>query len=137
MLHVEIKISPTTIIKCEAETTRELVAQVAHLSEVFQFSKCGICGAPVRYVTRTAQSFTFYEVKCTDTRRCGAALKLGQPKANPDWLFPSRKDQNGNWLPNDGWTIFQKGQNEQSQAQRAPTDDQYQQQPGPEPTFEA
>ena len=47
MLHVEIKISPTTIIKCEAETTRELVAQVAHLSEVFQFSKCGICGAPV------------------------------------------------------------------------------------------
>jgi hypothetical protein len=132
MLKVQIKISPTTIIEVDGENTRELVTRVAHLQEIFSFSKCGLCGGPVRYVTRTAQNFVFYEVKCTDIRRCGAALKLGQPKANPDWLFPSRKDQNGNWLPNDGWTIYQKGQNEQSQAQHAPTDDQYQQQDGPQ-----
>jgi len=137
MLQVEIKINASTIIKVDGDSTRDLVERVAHLQEIFCYDKCGVCGNPVHFVHRVAQGFHFYEVRCRDSRRCGAALKLGQPKQTPDWLFASKKDDSGNWKPNDGWTIYQKGQNEQSQSQRAPTDDQYQQQTGPEPTFEA
>jgi len=133
MLQVEIKINPTTIVKVDGDSTRELVERVAHLQEIFAYDKCGICGSPVRYVHRVAQGFHFYEVKCKDARRCGAALKLGQPKATPDWLFPSKKAEDGSWLPNDGWIIYQKGQNNapdphQQQTRNAPTDNQYQQQ---------
>jgi hypothetical protein len=130
-MKVQIKISPSTIVEVEAANTRDLVAQVAHVQEVFGYSKCGVCGAGIRYVVRQAQGYTFYEIRCVDRQRCGARLSLGQPKASPEWLFPSRKAKDGSWLPNDGWTIW-KGSDEQSQAQHAPTDDQYQQQDGPQ-----
>lgn len=47
------------------------------------------------------KSYNYYEIKCL-TPGCWAVLELGQ-KQDLVGLFPKRKDENGNYLPNKGW----------------------------------
>jgi hypothetical protein len=42
----------------------------------------------------------YYEIRCVD---CGAKLAFGANKKGGG-LFPRRKDAEGNWLPDNGWT---------------------------------
>jgi hypothetical protein len=135
-MKVQIKLNETTIIEAEADSTRELLTKISELQQVFSYNKCGLCGHRVRFVHSEAQGFHFFECRCTDTRRCGARLRFGQPKQEPDRLFPQLKDaKTGTWKPNDGWEIYRPGQ-ANDQHQHGPSDDQYQQQ-GPEPQYEA
>lgn len=55
--------------------------------------------------TRTVDDNTYYELFDPKTR---AKLALGQyKKPKEGWLFPKRKDKDGNWLENSGWEVWQ------------------------------
>jgi hypothetical protein len=46
----------------------------------------------------------YFEIRCAD---CGAILAFGQHKKGVT-LFPKRKDDDGNYLPNRGWHKWTK-----------------------------
>ena len=52
-----------------------------------------------RFVVRNVDGNDYYELRCND---CGAVLAFGQHKKGGT-LFPKRKDDEGNYLPNKGW----------------------------------
>ena len=84
----------------EADTHRELFAQIAKFQEVFEESKCGKCGSEnLRFVVRNVDDNEYFELRCMD---CGAKLAFGSMKKGGG-LFPKRKDAEGNWLPDRGW----------------------------------
>tara|TARA_B100000085_G_C18456555_1_gene477107 strand:+ start:298 stop:633 length:336 start_codon:yes stop_codon:yes gene_type:complete len=85
----------------EADTHRELFTQISKFQEVFEESKCGKCGSEnLKFVVRTVDDNEYFELRCAD---CGAKLAFGSMKKGGG-LFPKRKDADGNWLPDGGWT---------------------------------
>jgi len=85
----------------EGETVRELWKQIAIFQEVFGETTCGKCGSEnLRFVVRENDGNEYYELRCLD---CGAKLAFGVMKKGGG-LFPRRKDSDGNWLPDRGWT---------------------------------
>ncbi len=81
--------------------------------EVFVEQKCGKCGntnivPKCREVADPADKkgktfFEYYELSCTNNK-CWAKLALGQSK-DGHGIFPKRKDDEGNWLPDRGWVL--------------------------------
>ncbi len=102
---------------CEAETAKELFAQLGSIQEIFEAElKCGACGSiEIRYSYRVVDEYQYYELTC---RGCQAQFKFGQKKKGGD-LFPKRKDEDGHSLPNGGWMKWQPEAQQQSQG-RAP-----------------
>ncbi len=85
----------------ECDTQKDLFNQLASFQEVFGQTTCGKCGSEnVRFVVRNVDDNEYYELRCVD---CGARLAFGVNKKGGG-LFPKRKDGDGNWLPNNGWT---------------------------------
>lgn len=88
-------------VEIEGETQRDLFAQLGAFQEVFDETACGKCGSNnVKFVVRQVEDNEYYEIRCKD---CGAKLAFGCHKKGGG-LFPKRKDSEGNWLPDSGWT---------------------------------
>jgi hypothetical protein len=99
-MEVTKKIGSLTIT-FEGETQKDIVKQLSSLEEVFGESVCGKCGSEnLRWVVRENDGNEYYELRCLD---CGAKLAFGVNKKGGG-LFPKRKDGEGNWLPDKGWT---------------------------------
>lgn len=83
------------------DTQKELFAQLSSFQEVFGEKVCGKCGSEsLRYVVRENDGNEYHELRCID---CGAKLAFGVNKKGGG-LFPRRKDAEGEWLPDKGWT---------------------------------
>lgn len=99
-MEVTKKVGSLTIT-FEAETQKEVFKYLSSLEEVFGETKCGKCGSEnLRFVVRENDGNEYYELRCLD---CGAKLAFGVNKKGGG-LFPKRKDAEGNWLPDKGWT---------------------------------
>jgi len=103
----------------EAETQVELFQALASIQEVFDTeSACGVCGGKeIRFLHRTAskgtKTFSFHELLCKNPE-CRARFEFGQAMEGGA-LFPHRKDKDGNYKPNRGWTKYQAGGASQQQ----------------------
>jgi len=88
-------------VEFNVDTPKELFAQLGSFQEVFGEVACGKCGSEnLRFVVRTNDGNEYHELRCND---CGAKLAYGVNKTGGG-LFPRRKDADGNWLPDKGWT---------------------------------
>ena len=89
----------------EASGQKEIFKELALIQEIFSEPKCGMCGSTnLKFVVRNVDGNDYYELRCAD---CGAILAFGQHKKGGT-LFPKRKDDNGNYLPNNGWHKWTK-----------------------------
>jgi hypothetical protein len=88
-------------VELEGETQKDLFKQLSSFQEVFGERACGKCKSEhLRFVVRENDGNEYYELKCAD---CGAKLAFGVNKKGGG-LFPKRKDADGEWLPDKGWT---------------------------------
>jgi hypothetical protein len=94
------------VFEVTAEDPKGLFAQIADLQEVFEAEVvCGLCkGTDIRLNHRKSEDFHFYELLCL-AAGCHARFAFGQAKQGGR-LFPKRKDEAGNWLPNNGWAKY-------------------------------
>lgn len=90
------------------EKVKDVFREIAHVQEIFDAEqKCGICGSPdIRFLARQVEEYDFYELACMRDG-CRARFAFGQNKKGGA-LFPKRKDEDGNWLPNGGWSKYEK-----------------------------
>lgn len=97
------------LFEVEARGEKSLFEEVAHIQEVFD-QKCGKCNSEdVQLVVRDAETkdgkkCKYYEMRC---RSCGARLAFGVHQEGGT-LFPKRKGEDGEWLPSNGWTKWDK-----------------------------
>jgi len=83
------------------DTPKELFKQLGDFQEVFGQTNCGKCESNnLRYVVRENDGNEYHELRCAD---CGAKLAFGVNKTGGG-LFPRRKNADGEWLPDNGWT---------------------------------
>lgn len=99
----------------EGDTHKEVFAQLAAMTEVFKDEPCGICkkNNTILVVRRVAdpkskgkKEFEYFERRCI-TKDCGGRLAYGQHNEGGS-LFPKRKSENGERLPNYGWFKWEK-----------------------------
>lgn len=84
----------------EGSGQKEIFKELAVIQEIFSEDKCGGCGKNnIKFIVRNVDSNDYYELRCND---CGSVLSFGQHKKGGT-LFPKRKDDEGNYLPNKGW----------------------------------
>ena len=94
--------------KVSGENAKILFKEIAGLQEVFEAeSACGCCGGTaIRFQARQVEDYDFYELVCRNGD-CRARFQFGQAKKGGG-LFPKRKDDDGNWLPNRGGERYVK-----------------------------
>jgi len=108
MAHVKIKIGN---IEVAVDGGVKDVFKACNEFQILQEKECGACGGPnISPQHRVAQGYDFYSFRCGD---CNAELKLGQ-KRDMEQLFPKRKAEDGESLPNKGWVKWQPQQYSQS-----------------------
>jgi hypothetical protein len=89
----------------EASGQKELFKELAIVQEVFGERSCGLCqSSDLKYICRTVEGNDYYEIKCN---KCHGVLSFGQHKKGGT-LFPKRKDDSNEWLPNRGWYKWQQ-----------------------------
>jgi hypothetical protein len=96
------------MVKLSCDTVKALFVEIAQVAEILDADeKCGKCGSPdITPRVRTVKSFTYHELACG---KCHATLSFGQNKPDKGGgLFPKRQDDNDNWLPNGGWSVYRK-----------------------------
>lgn len=99
------KVNDKLTFELEGEGQKEIFKELATIQEIFSEEKCGLCGSEnIRFVVRNVEGNDYYELRCID---CGAVLAFGQHKKGGT-LFPKRKDDDGNYMPNKGWHRFVK-----------------------------
>lgn len=104
-MKVTYKANDKLTFELEASGQKEIFKELALIQEIFSEEKCGLCGSQnLRFIVRNVEGNDYYELRCND---CGALLAFGQHKKGGT-LFPKRKDDNNNWLPNNGWHKWQK-----------------------------
>lgn len=104
-MKLKYKVSDRLEFELEAAGQKEVFKELATIQEIFGEEKCGSCGQnSLRFVVRNVDDNDYYELRCND---CGAVLAFGQHKKGAT-LFPKRKDDNGNYLPNKGWHKWSK-----------------------------
>jgi DNA-directed RNA polymerase subunit RPC12/RpoP len=97
--------SGSLCVDFDASSQKELFSQLAMFQEVFDETTCGKCGSDnLKFVVRNVDDNEYYELRCMD---CGAKLLFGVNK-NGRNLFPKKKDDKGNWLPDRGWIKWDK-----------------------------
>ncbi len=88
------------LFELEGAGQKEVFERLSEIQEIFGEEKCGACkGESLRYAVRVIDDNKYFELHCTT---CRARLAFGQHKKGGT-LFPKRKDDDGNWLPNNGW----------------------------------
>lgn len=106
---MKVKYKPNSKLEFELEGSgqKEIFKELATVQEIFSEEKCGLCKKDhIKFVVRNVDGNDYYEMRCLS---CGAALAFGQHKKGGT-LFPKRKDENNNWLDNNGWHKWQKNQ---------------------------
>ena len=84
----------------EGSGQKEIFKELALIQEIFGEDKCGLCNKNnLKYIVRNVDGNDYYEIKCND---CNAVLSFGQHKKGGT-LFPKRKDDDNNYMPNKGW----------------------------------
>jgi len=84
----------------EGSGQKEIFKELALIEEIFSENSCGLCNkSNIKHIVRNVDDNNYYELRCTD---CGAVLAFGQHKKGGT-LFPKRKDDEGNYIPNRGW----------------------------------
>jgi hypothetical protein len=89
----------------QGETVKNVFREISLIQEVFDAeSECGCCKSKdIRCQSRQVEDYDFYELSCNS---CHARFQFGQAKKGGG-LFPKRKDEDGNALPNRGWSKYQ------------------------------
>jgi hypothetical protein len=101
-MKVTRKLSGNTVVEAEGQTMVEMFEKLSQLEEIFRPGPCGLCrGTQVGFRTREVGGVKFHEAWC---HGCGAALGFGTKKQPAGVLFPQRKDSDGKWKPNGGWS---------------------------------
>lgn len=104
-MKVIYKASEKLSFELEGSGQKEVFKELALIQEIFAEEKCGLCKSTnLKFVVRSVEGNDYYEIRCVD---CGALLSFGQHKKGGT-LFPKRKDDDGNRLPNNGWHKYQK-----------------------------
>jgi|TARA_Y100001963_G_scaffold160186_2_gene268757 hypothetical protein len=94
------KVIGEVTVEFEAETVADAVKHISALEDVFGEDNCGHCqGANLRLMARESGGYQYYEVACKD---CYHTLSFGIHQTGGT-LFPKRRDQDGQALPNRGW----------------------------------
>lgn len=106
-MKVRYKVNDKLELESEAPDQKGVFAFLASVSEIFGINQCGKCKSKdIRPVVRTAakgkQTFEFFEYHCS---ACQSRLAFGQ-LSDGTGLFPKRKDEDGKWIENGGWTKF-------------------------------
>jgi len=102
IMKVVYKASDKLQFELEGSGQKEVFKELATIQEIFSEEKCGVCGCTnIKFVVRNVDANDYYELRCTDSK-CGAVLSFGQHKKGGT-LFPKRKDDDNNYLPNKGW----------------------------------
>ena len=100
-------------LEVEGESQVALFDEIAKHGEVFGIGKCGACkSSDIRFVNRTVskeekgktKNYQYRELHCN---ACRARLSFGQHQEGGS-LFPRKKGDDGEWLPNNGWTVYKK-----------------------------
>lgn len=95
---------PKVEVEVDGDCTRDCFDKIATAVEIFSNSKCGACDSDnVVPVVRENGGNHFREMKCID---CGCSLGFGQRRQDGE-MYPRRKDREGAWLENRGWTKWQ------------------------------
>jgi hypothetical protein len=91
----------------QGETVKNVFREISLVQEVFDAeSECGCCkGKDIRFQSRQVDDYDFYELSCGNVE-CRARFAFGQAKKGGG-LFPKRKDEDGKWLPNHGWSKYE------------------------------
>jgi len=98
-------------VEIDASGQKDLFEELASLQEIFGVTKCGKCGGEdLKFVVRENDGNKFYELHCQKSG-CFARLAFGSHKKG-DTLFPKRKDSDGQYLPDGGWTRWDKEKGE-------------------------
>lgn len=104
-MKLNYKINDKLSVEIEGAGQKEIFKELAVLQEVFGENTCGMCSSTsIKFMSRNVDDNDYYELRCSD---CGAILAFGQHKKG-NTLFPKRKDDQGNYLPNKGWHKWQK-----------------------------
>jgi len=104
-MKLNYKINDKLSVELESDGQKEIFKELAVLQEVFGENTCGMCSSTsIKFMSRNVDDNDYYELRCSD---CGAILAFGQHKKG-NTLFPKRKDDQGNYLPNKGWHKWQK-----------------------------
>jgi len=110
-MKVTYKANDKLSFELEAAGQKEIFKELALIQEIFSEDKCGLCKATnLKSIVRSVEGNDYYELRCMD---CGAILSFGQHKKGGT-LFPKRKDDENNWLPNNGWHKWQKNSADKS-----------------------
>jgi hypothetical protein len=92
------------LVKMTGETQKDVFRQLAVAEEIFDAEdRCGCCASTnIQFRVRTVENFDHYELACC---ACDARFEFGQHK-NGQTLFPKRRDEAGQALPNGGWKVW-------------------------------
>lgn len=105
IMKVKYKVGDKLEFELEGAGQKEIFKELALIQEIFAEEHCGLCNkSNLRFVVRSVDGNDYYELRCSD---CGAILAFGQHKKGGT-LFPKRKDDDGNYLPNKGWHKWNK-----------------------------
>ena len=103
-MKVTYKANDKLQFELEGSGQKEVFKELSLIQEIFSEDKCGACGKNnFKFVVRNVDSNDYYELRCNE---CSAVLSFGQHKKGGT-LFPKRKDDEGNYLPNKGWYKYQ------------------------------
>ena len=103
-MKLNYKVSDKLQFELEGAGQKEVFKDLAIIQEIFGEKNCGLCGKDsIRFVVRNVEDNDYYELRCD----CGGILSFGQHKKGGT-LFPKRKDDEGNYMPNKGWHKWQK-----------------------------
>lgn len=99
-MKVLYKANDKLTFELEGSGQKEVFKELAVIQEIFAEGQCGLCNKNnIRFIVRSVEGNDYYELRCSD---CGGILAFGQHKKGGT-LFPKRKDDDGNNLPNRGW----------------------------------
>lgn len=99
-MKISYRVNDRLAFEVEGDGQKEIFKELAMLQEIFGERHCGLCKEnDIRFVCRTVEGNDYYELKCNS---CGGLLSFGQHKKGAT-LFPKRKDDNNEYLPNYGW----------------------------------
>ena len=104
-MKVTYRATDKLVFELEGSGQKEIFKELALIQEIFSEEKFGLCGSTnLKFIVRNVDNNDYFELRCND---CGAILAFGQHKKGGT-LFPKRKDDNANYLPNKGWHKWTK-----------------------------
>jgi len=131
-ISAKIKATDDLWFDVSADSEPELFKSIARVQEVFSVKKCGKCGCKeVKFVVRAAKKKSKWLEVCCQDLSCRAKLvysttedgNLIYPKKTWNMLSEAQQkqrhaekgyaDKHGGFLPNDGWFVYQKGQEDE------------------------